>query len=83
MFKVILFACGGFIGFILGVALQHNGVLPASFDARWVVVAVAFVGGFIGHYIDNNRESAQIARELEQDRIRAEDRSRSRGSSSS
>jgi hypothetical protein len=79
MYKVILFACGGFIGFILGIALQHNELLPAGFDARWVVVALAFVGGFIGHYIDNNRESAQIARELERDRIRSENDAKSGG----
>jgi len=72
MFKVILFACGSLVGFVLGIALTHNSILPASIDARWVVVAVAFIGGLIGHYIDNNRESALIARELEHDRIRAE-----------
>ncbi len=79
MFKVILFACGAFAGFVLGVALQHYGILPQSFDARWVVVVGALLGGFIGHQIDSKREDARIARELEQDRITAERESKPRG----
>jgi len=47
-------------------------LLGVDFNGQWIAVIVAFGGLILGNYIDNNRESARIERELEQDRIRSE-----------
>jgi uncharacterized protein YcfJ len=70
MMKVILFAVGALAGGILGIALSHFEILGASFDGRWVAVAFAIGGLILGNHIDNKREAARIARELNEDRAR-------------
>ena len=71
-FKLLLFPGGAVLGGILAVALKEAGLLGAGFDGRWIAVIVAFGGLFLGNHIDNNRESARIAHELERDRIPSE-----------
>lgn len=71
-FKLILFLAGSVVGAVLAVVLKEAGLLGADFNGQWIGVIVAFGGLILGNYIDNHRESARIARELEQDRIRSE-----------
>lgn len=68
--KLILFPVGAIAGGILSLALKQSEILPASFDGRWIAVAFAIGGLIVGHYFDNRRECARIARELEQDCLR-------------
>ena len=75
-FTIGLALAGGFVGFIVAVLLDSYGLLPKDINSRWLNLAFALVGGFIGWQIDNKRELARIARELEQDQIRMEQESR-------
>jgi len=68
-FKLILFPIGAVAGGILAIALKHWEILSKDFDGRWVGVGLACSGLILGHYIDNKRESAYIARELEAEGI--------------
>jgi hypothetical protein len=70
-FKLILFPVGGVSGGILALALKQGQLLPEAFDGRWIALGFALGGLVLGHYIDNKRECARIARELEQERIEA------------
>ena len=76
MMKKILFPVGAVLGGIVALALRQAGILSTGFDGRWIAVAAAIGGLLLGHYIDNNRECEQIARELDQDRIRSENERR-------
>src|SRR5258708_24438096 len=71
-FKLLLFPGGADVGGVLAVALKEMRLLSVDFNGQWIAVSVAFGGLILGNYIDNNRESARIERELEQDRIRSE-----------
>lgn len=70
--KLILFPVGALTGGILAIVLKDAGVLSADFNGRWLAVALAFGGLILGHYIDNKRECARIARGLDEDRLRFE-----------
>ena len=70
--KLILFPAGVVLGGIIAIALKHVGILSADFDGRWIAAVLAFGGLILGHHIDNKRECARIARELEQDHNRYE-----------
>lgn len=66
-FKIGLFVAGALAGGILAIVLKHVGVLGDDFNGQWIAVIVAFGGLVLGNYIDNNRDAARIARELEQE----------------
>jgi len=63
--KLIFVPVGAIVGGIIALILKQAGVLGADFDGRWFVAGLALVGLVIGHHIDNKRECAQIARELD------------------
>ena len=69
--KLLFFPGGAILGGILAIALKQWGILPADFDGRWIAVVFALGGLALGHWIDNKRECARIARELDEDRLRA------------
>jgi hypothetical protein len=71
-FKIGLFIAGAVLGGILAIVLKHVGVLGDDFNGQWIGVIVAFGGLILGNYIDNNRDAARLARELEQERIHSE-----------
>jgi hypothetical protein len=52
---------------ILAIVLKHVGVLSADFNGQWIGVIVAFGGLTLGNYIDNTREAARIALELDRE----------------
>lgn len=70
-FKLILFPVGGVSGELLALALKQGQLLPEAFDGLWIAVGFALGGLLLGHYLDKKRESAGIARELEQEGIEA------------
>jgi hypothetical protein len=69
---MILFPVGALVGGIIALALKEAGVLSAEFDGRWIAVAIGIGGLLLGHYFDDKRECARIARELDEDRIKYE-----------
>lgn len=66
-FKLGFFIGGAVAGGILAIVLKHFGVLGADFNGQWIGVIVAFGGLILGNYIDNNRDAARIAREIERE----------------
>jgi hypothetical protein len=73
-FTLGLFIAGGVFGGV--VAIVYEAILPEALRGRWLNAIFALVGLVVGNFIDNNRESKRIARELEQDRIRANEEDR-------
>jgi hypothetical protein len=70
--KLIFVPSGFILGWIIALTLKQVGILGGDFDGRWVSIALGLGGLVLGHHIDNKRECAQSARELDEERALGE-----------